>query len=85
MEPMYESPNSHIRHVVIDSKVVSKEKSAVYLTSGQEHIVTRIIAEDDGIDLLKEGEDKEDSSTSSTSSTTSLIQQETIRREMTQI
>ena len=81
---MYESPNSHIRHVVIDSKVVSKEKSAIYLTSGQEHIAARIIAEDDGIDLLKEGEDKDKSSTSSTS-TTSLIQQETSRREMTQI
>ncbi|KAI7860980.1 P-loop containing nucleoside triphosphate hydrolase protein [Circinella umbellata] len=81
LEPMYESPNSHIRHVVIDSKVVSKDKSAIYLTHGQEHIARKIIAEDDGIDLLKEEKKQEKEKPS----TTSLIQQETIRREMTQI
>lgn len=71
---MYESPNSYIRRVVIDSKVVSKEKPPAYLGSEQEQVAAKIIAKDDGL------ETKEDESMS-----TSVGQQQALRREMTQM
>ncbi|KAI8149656.1 P-loop containing nucleoside triphosphate hydrolase protein [Fennellomyces sp. T-0311] len=74
LEPMYESPNSYIRQVVIDSKVVSKEKPPAYLGCDQEHVAAKIIAEDDGVDSKEEE-----------SMTATMGQQQTLRREMTQM
>ncbi|KAI9300704.1 hypothetical protein BJ944DRAFT_272582 [Cunninghamella echinulata] len=46
---MFDAPSSHIRHVVIDSKVINKEKSPVYLAQGQDSMVEEILAEDDNV------------------------------------
>ncbi|KAI9278403.1 P-loop containing nucleoside triphosphate hydrolase protein [Phascolomyces articulosus] len=80
LDPMYESPNSHIRHVVIDSQVVSKQKPAIYLGTGQEHIAAKIIAEDDGIELNIEEQVQQEESTPSVSTSSTAL-----RREMTQM
>lgn len=48
LDPMYDTPASCIKYVVINSKVVSGEKKALYLTKDQRHLVDKIIAEDDG-------------------------------------
>lgn len=47
LDPMYEAPGSYIRQVVIDSKVVTKQKPPIYLASEQKHLADQIIAEDD--------------------------------------
>ena len=46
---MYDAPGSCIKQVVIDSKVVNKEKNAVYITTEKSQLADKIIAEDDGV------------------------------------
>lgn len=55
LEPMYDTPCSSIREVVIDSKVVQNNKSAIYFTSENRPLAEKIIAEDD--DLVLNDED----------------------------
>lgn len=45
---MYDAPGSYIKQVVIDSKVVAKEKPPVYIGTEQKRLADQIIAEDDG-------------------------------------
>ncbi|CAO3594893.1 unnamed protein product [Absidia cylindrospora] len=51
LDPMYETPASFFRYVVIDSKVVSKEKEPIYLFQDQKTLVEQIIEEDDGLHI----------------------------------
>ncbi|KAI9499212.1 P-loop containing nucleoside triphosphate hydrolase protein [Zychaea mexicana] len=53
LDPMYDTPGTIIRHVVIDSKVISKEKSAIYLDGDKKHMATQIVAEDDDAPIDK--------------------------------
>ncbi|KAI8141845.1 P-loop containing nucleoside triphosphate hydrolase protein [Fennellomyces sp. T-0311] len=53
LDPMYDTPGSFIRHVVIDSKVVRKEKPAIYLDGDKEHVALQLIAEDDDAPMDK--------------------------------
>lgn len=48
LDPMYDAPGSYIKQVVIDSKVVAKEKPPVYIGTEQKRLADQIIAEDDG-------------------------------------
>ncbi|KAI8636562.1 P-loop containing nucleoside triphosphate hydrolase protein [Parasitella parasitica] len=50
LDPMYDTPASCVEQVVINSKVVSGEKKAIYLGKDQKHLSDKIIAEDDGED-----------------------------------
>jgi ATP-dependent Clp protease ATP-binding subunit ClpX len=45
---MYDTPASCVKQVVINSKVVSNERKAIYLGKDQKHLGEKIIAEDDG-------------------------------------
>ncbi|KAG1146323.1 hypothetical protein G6F37_004890 [Rhizopus arrhizus] len=54
LEPMYDAPGSHIKQVVIDSKVVNKKKSPIYISNEKSRLVDEIISEDDGIDLVED-------------------------------
>ncbi|CAO3670136.1 unnamed protein product [Rhizopus stolonifer] len=54
LDPMYDTPGSHIKQVVIDSKVVDKKKTPIYIATENSALVEKIIAEDDGIDLTEE-------------------------------
>lgn len=47
---MYDTPASCVEQVIINSKVVSGEKKAIYLGKDQKHLSDKIIAEDDGQD-----------------------------------
>jgi ATP-dependent Clp protease ATP-binding subunit ClpX len=49
LEPMYDTPASNIRQVIIDSKVVGNEKAPVYFTNEKSHVAEKIISEDDGL------------------------------------
>ena len=51
---MYDAPGSHIKQVVIDSKVVNKKKSPIYISNEKSRLVDEIISEDDGIDLVED-------------------------------
>lgn len=53
---MYDAPASCIKQVIIDSKVVSKEKSPVYITTEKSQLADKMIADDDGI-ILPQTED----------------------------
>lgn len=52
---MYDAPNSSIKHVIVDSKVATKEKPHIYLPASQSHLVDTILAEDDNA-LLSRGD-----------------------------
>ncbi|KAG1145543.1 hypothetical protein G6F37_006848 [Rhizopus arrhizus] len=54
LDPMYDAPESHIKQVIIDSKVVNKKKAPIYLTSEKKQLADKIISEDDGIDLTED-------------------------------
>ncbi|ORX54533.1 ClpX, ATPase regulatory subunit [Hesseltinella vesiculosa] len=47
LDPMFDTPSSFVRHVVIDSKVVKKEKAPVYLVEDQRALVDQLISQDD--------------------------------------
>jgi hypothetical protein len=51
---MYDAPGSHIKQVIIDSKVVNKKKSPIYISNEKSRLVDEIISEDDGIDLVED-------------------------------
>lgn len=51
---MYDTPGPCIKQVIIDSKVVNKEKSPIYITTEKSPLADKIIAEDDGIDLTED-------------------------------
>lgn len=51
---MFDAPGSLIKQVIIDSKVVNKEKNAVYITSDKSQLADKIIADDDNVDLFQE-------------------------------
>lgn len=57
LEPMYDAPSSCIKQVVIDSKVVRKEKSPVYITSEKSQLADKIIADDDNVSLPQNEDD----------------------------
>lgn len=57
LEPMYDAPSSCIKQVVIDSKVVKKEKSPVYITTEKSQLADKIIAEDDNASLPQNEDD----------------------------
>ncbi|KAI9032747.1 P-loop containing nucleoside triphosphate hydrolase protein [Phycomyces nitens] len=48
LEPMYDAPGSYIRQVVVDSKVVDKQKPAVYISHHQKQLADTIVSQDDG-------------------------------------
>lgn len=48
---MYDTPSSCVKQVVISSKVVTKEKKAIYLGKDQRQLGDKIIAADDGEDM----------------------------------
>lgn len=54
---MYDAPSSCIKQVVIDSKVVKKEKSPVYITTENSQLADKIIAEDDNVSLPQNEDD----------------------------
>lgn len=54
---MYDAPSSCIKQVVIDSKVVRKEKSPVYITSEKSQLADKIIADDDNVSLPQNEDD----------------------------
>ncbi|KAG2231315.1 hypothetical protein INT48_001251, partial [Thamnidium elegans] len=47
LDPMYETPSSCVKQVIINSKVVCSEKKAIYLGKDQRHLGDKIIALDD--------------------------------------
>lgn len=49
LDPMFDTPGSSIKQVVIDSDVVNKKKSALYLRSDQTSLGDKMIADDDGL------------------------------------
>lgn len=51
---MYDAPGSHIKQVIIDSKVVNKKKSPIYISNEKSRLADEIISEDDGIDLVED-------------------------------
>lgn len=51
LDPMYDTPSSCVKQVVISSKVVTKEKKAIYLGKDQRQLGDKIIAADDGEDM----------------------------------
>ncbi|KAI8886715.1 ClpX, ATPase regulatory subunit [Backusella circina FSU 941] len=48
LDPMYDTPSSCVKNVVIDSKVVDQSKKPIYLGKDQAHLADKIIADDDG-------------------------------------
>ncbi|EPB83127.1 hypothetical protein HMPREF1544_10112 [Mucor circinelloides 1006PhL] len=50
LDPMYDTPASCVDQVIINSKVVSGDKKAIYLGKDQKHLSDKIIAEDDDED-----------------------------------
>lgn len=76
LEAMYDAPNSSIKHVIVDSKVATKEKPHIYLPASQSHLVDAILAEDDNT-LLSRGDNNN-------ADQTSTNQDINIRREMSQ-
>lgn len=53
---MYEAPDSHIKHVVIDRDVVLERKVPMYFTSDQANAVNAAIAADDGHVVFDDGD-----------------------------
>lgn len=51
---MFDTPGSRIKQVVIDSKVVNKEKQPIYITNEEPQLADKIIAEDDNLDYFHE-------------------------------
>ncbi|KAI8333661.1 P-loop containing nucleoside triphosphate hydrolase protein [Chlamydoabsidia padenii] len=49
LDPMFDTPGSNIKQVVIDSDVVNKKKSALYLRNNQTSLGDKMIAADDGL------------------------------------
>ncbi|CAO3580691.1 unnamed protein product [Absidia cylindrospora] len=49
LDPMFDTPGSHIKQVVIDRDVVDKKKPAFYFNSGQASLGDKVIADDDGL------------------------------------
>ncbi|KAI8075262.1 P-loop containing nucleoside triphosphate hydrolase protein [Gongronella butleri] len=49
LDPMFDTPGSNIKQVIVDTDVVASKKPAVYLHEGQEDYGDKIIAQDDGI------------------------------------
>ncbi|KAI9246523.1 P-loop containing nucleoside triphosphate hydrolase protein [Sporodiniella umbellata] len=47
LEPMYDTPGSQIKQVVVDSKVVYRQKRPVYITSENSSLADKIVSEDD--------------------------------------
>lgn len=54
---MYDAPASCIKQVIIDSKVVNKEKNPVYITTEKSQLADKIITDDDGISLTHNEDD----------------------------
>ncbi|KAI8365603.1 ATP-dependent Clp protease, ATP-binding subunit ClpX [Choanephora cucurbitarum] len=50
LDPMYDTPSSWIKQVVINSKVVLNQRKAIYLGYEQGHIADKLIAQDDDDD-----------------------------------
>lgn len=48
---MYDTPSSSVKQVVINSKVVTNEKKAIYLDKDQIQLGDKMIAEDDAKDI----------------------------------
>lgn len=76
LEAMYDAPNSSIKHVIVDSKVATKEKPHIYLPASQSYLVDTILAEDDNTLLSRGNNNNADQ--------TSTNQDINIRREMSQ-
>ncbi|KAG0179774.1 hypothetical protein DFQ29_001684 [Apophysomyces sp. BC1021] len=55
LEPMYETPGSNIRQIVIDSKVVANEKPPIYLGHNSKELIDKILAADDDVVDLDAG------------------------------
>lgn len=51
---MYEAPGSLIKQVVVDSKVVNKEKQPIYITAEKSPLADKVIAEDDNIQVFED-------------------------------
>ncbi|ORX43471.1 ClpX, ATPase regulatory subunit [Hesseltinella vesiculosa] len=49
LDPMYDTPGSSIKQVVIDSDVVMKKKPATYFHDGQQDYADKLLAEDDDL------------------------------------
>ncbi|OBZ81635.1 ATP-dependent Clp protease ATP-binding subunit ClpX [Choanephora cucurbitarum] len=47
LDPMYDTPSSWVKQVVINSKVVLNQRKAIYLGYEQGHIADKLIAQDD--------------------------------------
>lgn len=56
---MFDTPGSCIKQVVIDSKVVNKEKQPVYISSEDTQLADKIIAEDDGLGFYHEDDEQQ--------------------------
>ena len=80
LEAMYDAPNSSIKHVVVDSKVATKEKPHIYLPASQSHLVDTILAEDDNAILSRDDNNNTDQATASVNSNQDI----SIRREISQ-
>ncbi|KAI7867952.1 P-loop containing nucleoside triphosphate hydrolase protein [Spinellus fusiger] len=50
LEPMYDAPQSSIHQVVIDSKVVDKQKEAIYIGHQQKQVADTLLCQDDGVE-----------------------------------
>ncbi|KAI8982470.1 P-loop containing nucleoside triphosphate hydrolase protein [Mycotypha africana] len=55
LDPMYDTPASTVKHVIITSKVVTGERKSIYLEKNQKQLGNKIIAEDDGDAVTDEG------------------------------
>ncbi|KAI9245746.1 P-loop containing nucleoside triphosphate hydrolase protein [Sporodiniella umbellata] len=51
LDPMYDTPGSHIKQVVIDSKVVQKAKAPIYISTSHPSLVDKIIQQDDCVEM----------------------------------
>lgn len=51
LDPMYDTPSSCVKQVIINSKVVTNEKEPIYLCKDQRHVGDKIIVLDDDEDI----------------------------------
>lgn len=49
LDPMFDTPGSTIKQVIIDSHVIDKKKKPLYLQYGQTSLGDKMIADDDRI------------------------------------
>ncbi|KAI9308807.1 P-loop containing nucleoside triphosphate hydrolase protein [Cunninghamella echinulata] len=49
LDPMFDTPGSNIKQVIIDSNVIDKKKQPLYLKNGQSSLGDKMIADDDNI------------------------------------